>query len=129
MTATVPPAKTHSPDIIAASLTLLKIFHRLRDRHQSMSILQAMCLVQVAANPGINQKTLYEELGATGSAASRILALLSDIGDRNTAGLDLVKAVPGGVGNRERLIYLTLKGKRLMEEIVEDLQKSSGLPV
>jgi DNA-binding MarR family transcriptional regulator len=128
MTATVPPAKTYSPDIIAASLTLLKIFHRLRDRHQSMSILQAMCLVQVAAQPGINQKTLYEELGATGSSASRILALLSDVGDRNTAGLDLVKATAGGVANRERKLYLTPKGKRLIEEIVEDLQKDSKLP-
>ena len=123
MTATVPPAKTLSPNIIASSRTLLKIFHRLRDRYQGMTVLQAMCFVQVAAVPGINQKRLYEELGATGSAASRILALLSDIGDRNTAGLDLVKSTMGGADSRERLLYLTPKGMRLLEEIAEDLKK------
>jgi DNA-binding MarR family transcriptional regulator len=108
---------------------LLKAFRRLRDRHADMTLLQAMCFFTVATKQGITQRALYEELSASDSAASRILAVLSDIGDRKTAGLDLVSMRVNPNDRRERLLYLTPKGRRLIDDIAADLGDVAAVTV
>ena len=105
---------------------LLKTLQRLRDRYKDMTVLQAMCFFMVAQRPGISQKELYEVLGASDSAASRILAVLSDFGDRKTAGLDLVRMTTNPTDRRVKLLYLTQKGHRVMEDIVSDIKGTVG---
>ncbi len=100
---------------------LVKVLGRLRDLHLDMSINQAMTLFHVAQYPGITQRALYEALGVSDSVASRALAVLSEFGTRNTAGLDLVVMQTNENDRRERLLYLTPKGKRLIDDILKDL--------
>lgn len=83
--------------------------------------MQAMVLIHVAAHPGVSQNELFEALDSNDSTVSRTLALLSDIGDRKSPGLDLVRMQVDTVDRRRRLVYLTPKGKRLIGDIVGDL--------
>ena len=105
---------------------LLKALQRLRDRHKDITVLQAMCFLKVAQNPGISQRELYEALDASDSAASRILAVLSDFGDRKTPGLDLVRMTMNPDDRRVKLLYLTPKGGRVMAEIENDIRGTIG---
>ena len=100
---------------------LIKVLARLRDRHADMTLLQAMFFFTVAQKPGITQRELYEALGSNDSVASRTLAILSDLGSRNTPGLDLIEMRTNPLDRRERIVRLTRKGERLMQDIMDDL--------
>lgn len=102
---------------------LVKALGRLRDRHADMTLQQAMTFFLVAQNPGITQRALYEALGTNDSVASRTVAILSDVGSRNTPGLDLVEMKINPQDRRERVLRLTPKGRRMMDDIVEDLSR------
>lgn len=110
----------------ASTKNLLKVFRRLRDRHAEMTMLQAMCLLHVAHNEGIAQTDLYDALDSNDSTVSRTLALLSDLGVRQYAGLDLVAMRVDKADRRRRLIYLTPKGRRLIGEIEADLTTTNA---
>jgi len=84
-----------------------------------------MCLFLIAGRPGIAQRDLYRLMDATDSAASRIVAMLSDIGSRNTPGLDLVSMEVNPQDRREKHLALTHKGRRLMDDILTDLKRLS----
>lgn len=101
---------------------LYRAFGRLRDRHVDMTLQQAMVFLYVAAHPGIAQRELFKALEVSDSAASRNLALLSDIGNRGLPGLDIVTMKVNPIDRRERLLDLTAKGKRLLADIMEDLK-------
>jgi DNA-binding MarR family transcriptional regulator len=119
MTATVPD------DQLYVAGGLLKAFRRLRDIHPEMTILQAMCFLVVVQRPGITQKQLSAEVDASDSATSRILAALSDLGDRKApGGFDLIRMVPDVQDRRLRLVFLTRKGARLLADIADDIGKS-----
>lgn len=110
-------------DTQATAGALLKALGRLRDRHDDMTITQAMFFLFVAHNPGTTQRALYQALGSNDSVASRTLAILSDLGARNTAGLDLVTMRVNPNDRRERLLDLTPKGKRLLADLHADLTR------
>ena len=104
---------------------LSKTFVRLRDIHPEMTILQAMCFLTVARHPGITQRALSAEVGSSDSATSRILAALSDLGDRKMAsGFDLIKMTTDKSDRRVKQVRLTPKGQRLLADITEDILKS-----
>ena len=104
---------------------LIKALGRLRDRHSDMTLQQAMSFFLVAEKPGITQRELYEALGTNDSVASRTVAILSDVGSRNTPGLDLVEMRINPEDRRERILRLTPKGRRLMDDIVNDLKTAT----
>ena len=95
---------------------------RLRDIHQDMTVAQVVCLLLVADRPGITQRDLHKLLDTTDSAASRIIALLSDVGSRGTPGMELVLMRENPNDRRERHIFLTAKGRRILEDIATDLK-------
>jgi DNA-binding MarR family transcriptional regulator len=98
-----------------------KVLGRLRDRHPDMTVLQAQCFFTVAARPGISQRQLMNEMDSNDSTISRILALLSDLGDRKSAGLDLIEMKVNPMDRRERLMFLSPKGKRFIADVASDL--------
>jgi DNA-binding MarR family transcriptional regulator len=106
-----------------AATALIKVLARLRDRHADMTLQQAMFLFYVAQRPGITQREVYEALGSSDSVASRTLAILSDVGLRNVAGLELVEMKVNPQDRRERFLSLSPKGKRLMDDILSDLAR------
>jgi DNA-binding MarR family transcriptional regulator len=98
-----------------------RVLGRLRDRHADMTVLQAMCFFLVSARPGISQRQLMNELDSNDSTISRILSLLSDLGDRKSAGLDLIEMKVNPNDRRERLMFLSPKGRRFMADVSNDL--------
>jgi len=110
-----------SPDQTSTANALLRAFNRLRDLHSDMTLLQASFLMYVARSPGVSQRALYEALGSNDSVASRTLAILSDVGSRNTPGLGLINMRPNPQDRRERVVTLTPKGNRLMADLAEDI--------
>jgi len=95
---------------------------RLREVYPDMTILQAMAFFYVAGNEGVPQKQVREHLEAgADSTASRILGMLADVGFRGTAGVGLILFKNNPHDRRERLMYLSPKGKRLMASIMSDL--------
>jgi DNA-binding MarR family transcriptional regulator len=93
----------------------------MRDLHPDMTVMQVLTLALIAESPGILQRDLYRQLGATDSAASRIVAILSDVGSRNTPGMGLVSMRVNPQDRRERLVELTSKGRRLWDDVSRDL--------
>ena len=102
---------------------IVRTMQRLRDQHGDMTLFQAQFFVVIAANPGINLKDVYRQIGANDSMASRTMALLTDIGSRTIPGLDLVVARVNSLDRRERLLDLTPKGKRLWADIEKDFSR------
>lgn len=100
---------------------LVRSLSRFRDLHTDMTVAQLMCFMLIVERPGITQRDLYQLLGMTDSASSRIVAILSDIGSRGTPGLGLVDMRTNPMDRRERLLYLTHRGSRLAEDMQRDL--------
>jgi DNA-binding MarR family transcriptional regulator len=96
----------------------LRALSRLREVHPDMTLLQAQFLFFVASNPGCTQRRVYEALDTTDSNAARTLAILSEYGGRNVEALNLVSMNVNPNDRREKLLDLTNKGKRLMDDLV-----------
>lgn len=100
---------------------LLGALTRLRDLHPDMTLLQSLFFLAVGNEPGITQRELYDRIESNDSVASRTIAILSDIGNRNTEALGLVEMRVNPKDRRERQLYLTPKGRRLLEDIQRDV--------
>jgi DNA-binding MarR family transcriptional regulator len=92
---------------------------RLNDIHPEMTVRQAIALMKVAAYPGIKQRELRQDIGRDGkpaadSVASRVLAVLSDVGIGGLEGLGLVDMTPSREDRREKLLTLSDKGLRII---------------
>jgi DNA-binding MarR family transcriptional regulator len=102
---------------------LIEAMRLLRQHHPDMTALQAMFLFQVAATPGITQRVMSDILDTPNSGnATRTIAILSDIGGRTVKGLGLVEMRINPEDRRERLHYLTAKGRRLINDILAVLK-------
>jgi DNA-binding MarR family transcriptional regulator len=118
-------AGREAEDLTIAADTIYKVMARLRAKHEDLTALQVMCLMRVASKPGISQRSIQKELAAgANSTASRILGILSDVGARGTKGLELIEMRVNPMDRRERLVYLSPKGKKLMTDIAKDLAKA-----
>jgi DNA-binding MarR family transcriptional regulator len=96
----------------------------LQDEHADLTVRQAMCLLLVATSPGITLRDLYGRLNYEHpSLASRQVSLLAGVGSRyKDSGLDLVKIEEDPSDRRQRVLHLTPKGRRLMADIVRELE-------
>lgn len=94
----------------------VRVFSRLRDLHPDFSLNYAIILFTIAARPGITQRQLYTGLALNDSSASRALAVLSDDGDRTAPGMSLVRIDILPNDRRERVLSLTPKGERLIQD-------------
>jgi DNA-binding MarR family transcriptional regulator len=101
---------------------LLKVFERLADLRPEMTLQQAKCLLVIAAKPGITQRSLMQQINGNDSTVSRHLAQLSDLGDRNIPGMDVIKMQVNLDDRRERVLHLTPKGRRLLRDSEGDLR-------
>lgn len=101
----------------------LRVLRRLRDLHPDMTILQAMFLFAVATNPGASQRHIYTLIGTTDSSAARTFAILSDIGGRRSRPLHLIEQRVNPLDRRERNLYLTPRGRRLMDDMLRDFER------
>jgi DNA-binding MarR family transcriptional regulator len=118
--------KDDHPTFHVPASRVLKVLSRLRELHNDMTILQAMIFFRIAAEPGVTQRTVWRELDTYDSVASRGVAVLSSAGvkgahGRKTEPLHLIELRENPDDRRERMLYLTRKGRTLMEDIIRDL--------
>lgn len=96
----------------------LRALRRLYEIHPDMTLLQAQFLFFVAQNPGCSQRQAHDALETTNSNAARTLAILSEYGGRTVGALNLVKMEVNPNDRRERLLFLTPRGTRLMDDLL-----------
>ena len=101
----------------------MKALTRLREQHENMTVLQAMCLLFIAENPGATAHQIFEALGTSDSVVSRNLALLCDVGVRNSSPLGLVEMKINPADRREKLLTLTSAGRKLMNQGLTELAR------
>src|SRR5262245_50275358 len=98
-----------------------KALSRLRQAYKNMSVLQAMCLFYIAQNREVAQQSLCQDIGITTSVASQVLHILSQYPKRGAHPLRLITVVENPADRRFRLLSLTAKGKRLIDDIRRDI--------
>ena len=103
-----------------AARAIYRAAFRLRDLHPDFTVSQLQLLALVALEPGCTQARVYERLAQSDSSISRNIALLSEIGNRYRGGLSLISVKVNQQDRRERLLFLTEKGKRLFRDIEGD---------
>ncbi len=89
----------------------------MREIHPDMTLNQVMVFLTVAVRPGVTQREIMETLGVADSSASRIVAILSDYGNRGTGPFKLIELVEDKRDRRNKLLHLTKKGQSLASKL------------
>lgn len=101
--------------------SLHRVLGRMRDLDKDMPVQQSVVLTWVALNEGESQRKLREDLDMPSSTTSRNLAALSKIHRLGKAGLGLIELQESPEDRRVKLLYLTPKGRQLIERMIDDL--------
>lgn len=88
-----------------------------------MTVLTMSVFLTVAKEDGILVADIIEQVRSNKSSVSRVLAMLSDIGRREKAGLGLVRAVEDPVNRRNKRVYLTDEGVKLVNSVAGTLNR------
>lgn len=94
------------------------LLEELRKHDQEFPAQQAVALLAIAREEGMTQQKVAALVGASKSAAQRIFDKLSDRGVNGKPGLALIEVRPG-MDARERLAYLTPKGRRVVKSLTQ----------
>lgn len=99
---------------IRSLFTLISTF---REIDPDMPMTQAICLLRVALNEGRTQVELRQSLNMPSATSSRSLAALSKVYKIGKPGLDLIDWVENPEDRRAKLLYLTPKGRHLIDRL------------
>jgi DNA-binding MarR family transcriptional regulator len=102
---------------------IFRIMDEARRIYPSMTVTQLMVFCLVAANPYIGQADLEVKTGISDASASRIVALLSQHGNRGTEPLNLISLETDPKDRRRRIMTLTSKGERFIELMLVQLER------
>jgi len=97
---------------------VLLILEELRKLDPELPANQAAAFLVIAKQEGISQQTVGHLVGASKSQSQRIFDKLSDRGINGRPGLGLIEVQVGPSDARERLAYLTPKGRRVVQSLV-----------
>lgn len=111
-----------SPSAGLALRRLRQALGRLRSAAggDAVTVGQAMTLLTVAERPGITLLDLAERLEMAQSSATRNADVLGSYGRRSKKGMGLLERREGA-DRRQRELYLTRKGARVLAEVVAAL--------
>ncbi|MCZ8173031.1 MAG: winged helix-turn-helix transcriptional regulator, partial [Brevundimonas sp.] len=82
-------------------------------------------LLVIAREEGMTQQRVAELIGASKSSVQRIFDKLSDKGLNGKPGLGLIEVRVGLADARERLAYLTPKGRRVVQSLTHFIGEQS----
>ena len=105
---------------------LIAVIEITRAEDPVMPIQMLQTFLAVARQPGITMYQLGEILKTSQASCSRNVAALSKWHKFGEPGLDLVEGVEDPVERRRKIIFLTPKGRALVQEI---LSAMTGKPV
>ena len=101
--------------------TALKFLAALREIDPYLPTQTAECLLVVANRPGLAMAELANETGLAQSSCSRNVAALSKWHRLGKEGYDLVEAVDDPRERRRKIIFLTLKGQKLVQKVMQTM--------
>lgn len=94
----------------------------LRELDPDMSMNQVLVFCWVVLNEGKTQRDLRAALEIPPSTASRNLAALSKVHRLRKPGLDLVEWVECPRDRRANVLFLTTRGRRLVDQLLDRLK-------
>lgn len=98
--------------------SIFQIMSILRDLDADMPINQATCFCWIVLNEGRTQVELRQDLEMASSTSSRSLAALSKVHRLGKPGLDLIEWVENPEDRRAKLLFLSTRGRRLVEQLI-----------
>lgn len=101
--------------------TALKFLAALREIDPYLPSQTAETLLVVANRPGLTMAELEKETGLAQSTISRNVASLSKWHRIGKEGYDLVEAVDDPRERRRKIVFLTVKGQRLVQKIMQTM--------
>jgi DNA-binding MarR family transcriptional regulator len=105
---------------------LTEVLERLNETHPDMTVRAAKVLLQVAAEEGLTQSEIIHKHGYTKTTVNRIIYLLTDKGTRGDGtGLRLVEKQGDGDDDRKKPLWLTPRGRRLVQDMIATLKRVS----
>jgi DNA-binding MarR family transcriptional regulator len=113
--------------------TVLESLERIRRVHPSVNMMQALTLLYVAENEGINLAELASVCRTTRATASRSARAMAELRPRRApaGGTGLLELHPNPDWTHGRLVYLGDAGRRLcaeIEELIGDAYPIAGPP-
>ncbi len=118
-----------------AKLTCMKladVMQRLRHVHPDFSAAQIEIFLRFAGWTAMKdndyqayptQSDITRIMDLNDSTLSRNTAILAEFGNRNVTGLRLISVRENPTNRREKVVFLTAKGKQLVKDIVTTLEK------
>lgn len=97
------------------------VLSHLREIESDMPIQQVVVLAWVALNEGKTQKQLRDSLDMASSTSSRNLAALSKVHRLGKPGLGMIDWVDSPEDRRQKLLYLSSKGRKFVTEVLKIL--------
>lgn len=97
---------------------LFGVLSHLRAIESDMPIQQVVVLAWVALNEGKTQKKLRDSLGMASSTSSRNLTALSTLHRLGKPGLGLIEWVDSSEDRRQKLLYLSPKGRNFVADVL-----------
>lgn len=98
------------------------LLSELRKIDADMPVNQTVCLAWVALNEGRTQVELRRDLDMASSTSSRSLAALSKVHRLGKPGLDLIEWAENPEDRRAKLLFLSTKGRALVERMLATLR-------
>jgi DNA-binding MarR family transcriptional regulator len=102
--------------------TAIKFLAALREIDPYLPTQTAECLLTVALQPGLSMAQLAERTGLAQSSCSRNVSALSKWHRMGKEGYDLVEAVDDPRERRRKIIFLTTKGKMLVQTVLQTIE-------
>jgi DNA-binding MarR family transcriptional regulator len=103
--------------------TVLDALRTLRRIDEEMPAQQVMTLLFVSMHPdGVGMKDIAEKVGLSQSATSRNVSILGPEGYMQKPGLKLVDRHDHPSDSRQRIVRLTAKGERVIEELRKEMR-------
>lgn len=96
---------------------LLEVLDEFRAVNPDVTANQIMTFIHIAMKPGISQPDLATVLEMPKGSINRIVAVLSDRGNRGAEGYKLVDIVTPPEDYRQRNQFLSFKGRKLFDTV------------
>lgn len=97
----------------------IRVFEEFRKLDLEMQMQTALIFLLIAKNEGCTLRDLERETGLTSASVSRNVMALSDTNRRGDPGHNLIVARVSPEDKRARNLFLTTKGKHVLNTILE----------
>lgn len=94
----------------------------LREEAPELPIQQLHLFLAIAMDEGVGTKDLEQRYGYTNAATSRNVTALYKYPGQGRSGLDWVRWQPSPMDGRKRELFLTDKGKEVIEKVLNRLE-------